>query len=80
MNKYCCLCIDDSQVSNPIKGLPNETEKQLLREEFLSTMQAKFLTGKDTDFDYSKVDMSDEYDDLKLRERDEEEEYFDKDD
>lgn len=43
-------------------------------------MQAKFLTGKDSDFDYSKVDTSDEYDDLKLRERDEEEAYFDQDD
>lgn len=43
-------------------------------------MQAKFLTGKDSDFDYAKVDMSDEYDDLELRERDEEEAYFDQDD
>jgi len=67
-------------VSSPITGVPNDTEKQLLRDEFLSIMQTKFLTGKDNDFDYTKVDMSDEYDDLKLRERDEEEAYFDHDD
>lgn len=67
-------------MSSPVKGAPNDVEKQLLKDEFLSTMQAKFLTGKDSDFDYSKVDTSDEYDDLKLRERDEEEAYFDQDD
>ncbi|XP_031572172.1 coiled-coil domain-containing protein 97-like [Actinia tenebrosa] len=67
-------------VTSPIKGIPSETERQLLKDEFLSEMQAKFLAGQDEGFDYTEVDMNDDYDDLKLRERDEEEAYFDDDD
>lgn len=67
-------------VTSPIKGIPSEAERQLLKDEFLSEMQAKFLAGRDEEFDYSEVDMNDDYDDLKLRERDEEEAYFDDDD
>ncbi|KAK3729135.1 hypothetical protein QZH41_005820 [Actinostola sp. cb2023] len=69
----------NDSLSSPMKGIPDDTEKQLLREEFLSVMEANFLAGKETEFDYTKVDTSDEYDDLKLRERDEEDVYFDND-
>ena len=51
----------------------------MLHEEFLSAMQEKFMRGEEEEFDYSTVDTNDEYDDLKIRERDEEERYFDDD-
>lgn len=49
----------------------------MLHEEFLSVMQDKFMRGEEEEFDYSAVDINDEYDDLTIRERDEEEHYFD---
>ncbi|KAF5292494.1 hypothetical protein FQR65_LT01638 [Abscondita terminalis] len=55
-------------------------EKQILKEEFVSTMYEHFLDGKDEDFDYSTVDNNEEYDNLKIIEYDEEEKYFDLDD
>lgn len=51
----------------------------MLHEEFLSAMQDKFMRGEEEEFDYSTVDTNDEYEDLKIRERDEEERYFDDD-
>lgn len=51
----------------------------MLHEEFLSAMQDKFMRGEEEEFDYSTVDTNVEYDDLKIRERDEEERYFDDD-
>lgn len=51
----------------------------MLHEEFLSAMQDKFMRGEEEEFDYSTVNTNDEYDDLKIRERDEEERYFDDD-
>ena len=62
-----------------IKGCPTEQEKQLLHEEFLSVMQDKFMRGEEEEFDYNAVDTNDDYDDLTIRERDEEEHYFDSD-
>lgn len=52
-------------------------EKLMLRQEFLSAMQANFLEGRDKDFDYSKVDYDEQYDCLEIRERDSEDSYFD---
>ena len=59
------------------KGCPTEQEKRMLHEEFLSVMQDKFMRGEEEEFDYSAVDTNDEYDDLTIRGRDEEEQYFD---
>lgn len=53
------------------------SEKRLLREEFVSIMHHLFLSGSDKDFNYQQVDTCSEYDSLKMRERDEEEAYFD---
>ena len=64
---------------SPLKGCPTDKEKLMLHEEFLSAMQDKFMQGEEEEFDYSTVDTNDEYDDLKIRERDEEERYFDDD-
>ena len=52
-------------------------EKLMLKQEFLSAMQASFLDGKDQDFDYSKVDLDEQYDSLEMRGRDSEDDYFD---
>lgn len=52
----------------------------MLHEEFLSAMQDKFIRGEEEEFDYSAVDTNSEYDDITMRERDEEEQYFDKED
>lgn len=55
----------------------SEKEKRKLRQEFLRTMQLKFLDGKEVEFDYSKVDNNVEYDSIEQRGIDEEEKYFD---
>ena len=54
-----------------------ETEKRLLHEEFVSIMEERFIEGNDEEFDYSEVDFNQEYDSLVIRQRDEEEAYFD---
>ncbi|XP_038044089.1 coiled-coil domain-containing protein 97-like [Patiria miniata] len=54
-----------------------EEEKAIMRQEFLNHMHQRFLSGQETDFDYSAVDSNVEYDSLVLRAQDEEEHYFD---
>lgn len=55
----------------------SEKEKRKFRQEFLRTMQLKFLNGEEKEFDYSKVDNNAEYDSIEQRGIDEEEKYFD---
>ncbi|XP_068728482.1 coiled-coil domain-containing protein 97-like [Montipora capricornis] len=71
---------EEVETGSPLKGCPTEQEKLMLHEEFLSVMQDKFIRGEEQEFDYSTVDANTEYDDLKIRERDEEEQYFDSED
>ena len=59
---------------DPLKA---EKEKRMLRQELLRTMQLRFLNGEDKDFDYTKVDSNEQYDSLDIREKDEQEAYFD---
>lgn len=40
-------------------------------------MKQQFLEGQDEDFDYSKVDTSEEFDNLQIFSQDEEDKYFD---
>ncbi|EDW28831.1 GL19383 [Drosophila persimilis] len=54
----------------------NPGERELLRNEFLSMMKERFLSGEDKDFDYTAVDDDSTLDDLKLIEQDEEDAYF----
>ena len=75
----CCFSLL-VETGSPLKGCPTEQEKLMLHEEFLSVMQDKFIRGEEQEFDYSTVDANTEYDDLKIRERDEEEQYFDSED
>ncbi|OXA57524.1 coiled-coil domain-containing protein 97 isoform X2 [Folsomia candida] len=54
-----------------------DEEKEILKEEFFTTMYQHFLDGKDIDFDYASVDNNDEYDIGENLELDEQEKYFD---
>ncbi|XP_052854537.1 coiled-coil domain-containing protein 97 [Drosophila gunungcola] len=54
----------------------NPGERELLRNEFLSVMKERFLSGEDKDFDYTAVDDNVLLDDLKQIEQDEEDAYF----
>jgi len=40
----------------------------------------KFLNGEDSNIDYASIDNNENLDDVKIRERDEEEKYFDDED
>lgn len=53
------------------------TERKLLREEFVTTMYENFLEGKDSDFDYKKVDNDQQYDNIEILTNDAQEKYFD---
>lgn len=55
----------------------DEYEKQFSRNEFVSVMYERFLSGKDKDFDYADVDDNADYDDIRICDIDEEEKYFD---
>ncbi|XP_055916536.1 coiled-coil domain-containing protein 97 [Eupeodes corollae] len=51
-------------------------EREILRQEFVGIMKAKFLNGQDKEFDYSQVDDNAELDDLNQLNQDKEDEYF----
>ncbi|XP_053663172.1 coiled-coil domain-containing protein 97 [Anopheles marshallii] len=65
--------------SNPAH-LITAGERELLLDEFIGIMHARFIAGEEEDFDYTQVDNSDEYDDLVKMNQDAEEKYFDKED
>lgn len=73
------ICTDE-EAEDVVDGEPKKkissSKKHELKEEFLRIMQERFLSGQDADFDYSKVDNNEEYDDLDVLNRDAEEEYF----
>lgn len=49
---------------------------QQLHAEFKSIMQEKFMSGKDSDFDYRQIDSNPDYDSMVAKGRDEEDRYF----
>lgn len=59
----------------PVK-LITAGERDLLSEEFLGVMYSNFLSGKDSDFDYTTVDQNEEYDDIVEINQDCEDKYF----
>ncbi|XP_032672448.1 vacuolar protein sorting-associated protein 35-like isoform X4 [Odontomachus brunneus] len=63
--------------NSKVRHKVSNEEIQLLRQEFLTNMYQSFLDGKDRDFDYSTVDDNEAYDNVELRNQDEEEKYFD---
>lgn len=68
---------DDDEV--PRKKIP-DTQKAYFKQEFLTIMQERFMSGQDEQFDYSEVDNNIDYDDLEILQNDEEEKYFDHED
>lgn len=54
--------------------VPSSKEEGLQR--WCKEMELRFLRGDDTDFDYKSVDENDEFDDLTVLEREEQEKYF----
>ncbi|XP_076239386.1 coiled-coil domain-containing protein 97-like [Calliopsis andreniformis] len=62
---------------NKVQASISTTEKQILKQEFVSNMYQSFLEGKDSDFDYSNVDDNEAYDNIDIRSQDEEDKYFD---
>nr|XP_018903696.1 PREDICTED: coiled-coil domain-containing protein 97 [Bemisia tabaci] len=55
----------------------SDEERSLLFDEFRNNMFENFLQGKDSDFDYSKVDCNPELDDIETMNQDAEDKYFD---
>ncbi|UJR13773.1 hypothetical protein I4U23_000783 [Adineta vaga] len=55
-------------------------ERDLYRQEFLAIQKEQFLNGEDSNIDYASIDNNESLDDVKIRERDEEEKYFDDED
>ncbi|KAK0056967.1 coiled-coil domain-containing protein 97 [Biomphalaria pfeifferi] len=68
----------DINTSNNVDEI-SSVEKAYLRTEFLRIMQERFLSGDDSNFDYSKVDSNADYDALDIVSYDAEEKYFDAD-
>ncbi|XP_074652693.1 coiled-coil domain-containing protein 97-like [Tubulanus polymorphus] len=54
----------------------SSVERARLRAEFKNIMRQRFLDGKDSNFDYSRVDQNPDYDSLELLNIDAEEKYF----
>ena len=50
--------------------------RDFLRQQFVKSVYQTFLAGKDTGFDYRKVDTDESLDDLEAEQRDAEERYF----
>lgn len=74
---------DKIQATKSKKKVPMVTasERQLLREEFTTTMYQSFLDGKDKEFfDYSTVDDNSKYDNVIEMDHDAEDKYFDSED
>lgn len=58
-------------------GSLTETEREILKEEFVTTMYQNFLDGKDKDFNYDEVDNNSKYDNTYALDQDAEDKYFD---
>jgi hypothetical protein len=76
---------DDQQISsssNSNNNLPigvSIEEHEANIEEFRKTMIERWLYGQESDFDYSKIDDNQQYDDMSMVERDAQDAYFDED-
>uniref|UniRef100_A0A182SY86 DUF2052 domain-containing protein n=1 Tax=Anopheles maculatus TaxID=74869 RepID=A0A182SY86_9DIPT len=64
----------------PAAQLMTAGERNLLRDEFVGIMHARFIAGEEKEFDYTQIDDSDAYDDLDTVDHDEQEKYFNLDD
>lgn len=55
----------------------SDAEKDEMKREFIEIMYQKFLSGQDTEYDYSNVDNNGDYDDLEMETQDQQDKYFD---
>jgi small-conductance mechanosensitive channel len=62
--------------SNGLDKEPLDSSKDSRKEELILYYKEMFLEGKDSEFDYSTVDLNPEYDDSIPYEQDQEEHYF----
>jgi Coiled-coil domain containing protein (DUF2052) len=53
--------------------------KKEMEEELVRILKERFLSGQDTDFDYTAVDFNSDYDDLEFQRMQDEEDYFNSD-
>lgn len=60
------------QLKNKHPKYITSEEKHLLRKEFFGIMEANFIEGLESDFNYETVDNTSEYDDLSIQSMDEE--------
>nr|CAD7405312.1 unnamed protein product [Timema cristinae] len=67
----------DKSKAHKNQRMISRKERELLRDEFVTSMYQSFLDGKDVDFDYSTVDENPAFDCLNVEDQDEEEKYFD---
>nr|KAG5711861.1 hypothetical protein BaRGS_026302 [Batillaria attramentaria] len=67
---------EDEEIPEISNERATDIWRQQLRSEFKSLMQEKFMSGKDADFDYSKIDSNPEYDSLTAEGQDDEDRYF----
>jgi len=65
---------DGGIIEEDINEIPETKDEG--REMWREHMAARFVQGRDTDFDYEQVDANDEYDDRALQEEAAEERYF----
>jgi len=65
---------DGAIIEEDINEIPETRDEG--REMWREHMAARFVQGRDTDFDYEQVDANDEYDDRALQEEAAEERYF----
>ena len=56
------------------------SERDQMKNEFISIMHRKFLNGENLDIDYHAIDFNDDYDNIEIESRDQEEKYFDEND
>ncbi|CAF2558917.1 unnamed protein product [Rotaria sp. Silwood2] len=71
---------DDDNDNDENENKYSSTERNLYRQEFLAMQKERFLNGEDSNIDYTSIDNNENLDDIKIRERDEEEKYFDDED
>ncbi|KAI9317076.1 coiled-coil domain-containing protein-domain-containing protein [Dichotomocladium elegans] len=80
------VAMSDDQIADLLpnqrdqEGVKDENEEALResrRLELIRLLEERFLAGKDSDFDYSKIDTNETYDDLDQQDRDAQDSYFD---
>jgi len=70
---------EEEETSNANVEEASEAEKAFYAHQFKQAMFHSFIDGRDSGFDYIKVDQDSDLDDLEAEARDAQEKYFDTD-